>query len=238
MAAISYPVPMDNWETFKPDVEQFTTTWRAHPPGWDNYLLFAMVCNDTVSRHFESMMTGIDRVYRHYDGGGCDIGCHLHAADSCGDNFLIGLSTRVYFHRAGWINHLMQAREQFGPGLYATALSRETGRLHCRTHCFGMDAALLREYPFRINSRTRGYFFESGNDGNPEGSFLNWCQKQGYTCKVVYWDGVHDIVDGMKPDNIFRKGDQSNLLVFDRHTKLWADADVEERMRLTDMTYA
>jgi hypothetical protein len=33
----------------------------------------------------------------------------------------------------------------------------------------------------------------------------------------VTWDGDYDLPEWRKPDNIFRRGDQSNLIVRDRH---------------------
>lgn len=236
IAAISYPVPLDNWETFRSDVDRFAKTWKAHPPGTDDYLLLAMLCRDGLPGEADGLLDGIARTYRRYDGGGCDIGCHLQAADSCGDAFLVCLSTRVYFHREGWLKRLMEAREQNGPGLYGTAVSLEY-MPHVRTHCFGIDASLLREYPHRINSRQRGYFFESGVD-NEDGSFFNWCRAaKSYPVTIVYWDRICDFEHALMADNRFRYGDQSNLLVFDRHTKLWQDAPPEERERLTKLTY-
>jgi hypothetical protein len=39
-----------------------------------------------------------------------------------------------------------------------------------------------------------------------------------------------------KPENIFRRGDQSNLLVWDRHTEIFAKASEEERAKLAKLS--
>jgi len=239
--SVSYPIPTDNWETFEPDVIRFARSLHQFAPGREADVTFRS-CVDKGG-YYNSMrqgfllglFDGFKIITERYDGGGCDIGAHLHIADMAGDDFLICLSTRVYAYRAGWIEALAHAREELGPGLYGTAISFENNP-HIRTHCFGIDARMLREYPHRVNNRERGYFFESGV-GNPEGSFYNWCCGHFIPCRIVHWDGVYEFEPAAQVHNRFRHGDQSNLLVFDRHTKLWEDSEPEERNRLTDLTY-
>jgi hypothetical protein len=48
----------------------------------------------------------------------------------------------------------------------------------------------------------------------------------------VYWNSIVDLNDCRSYSNVFRKGDQSNLLVFDRRTDEYQQANPAEKKRL------
>jgi hypothetical protein len=167
-----------------------------------------------------------------YFGDGFDIGAHQHAANSIPPeyDFAVFCSTQVHFHREGWLKRMVEAREQFGPGLYGAMASREN-HPHLRTCFFGCDPADFRAYPWVINSKALSLEFESGKTG-----FWTWIRANGRKEVLVAWDGFYDErKDWRKPDNIFRRGDQSNCLVWDRHTELYAKATPEEKAMLEQL---
>lgn len=69
--------------------------------------------------------------------------------------------------------------------------------------------------------------FESG-----AWNFSKWYEDMGYQVWMVTWDGMYARADWRTPENVFRKGDQSNLLVSDRHTALYAEADANTKAYL------
>lgn len=232
---IVYPVPFDNWEEFRPHVARFTNTLKRHPAGRD-YTLWAVANwgepTDSVREMFYGLKTFWLGIYEDvFDGGSWQRVASMVSPN----DFLVCCTSRVYFHRAGWLNHLMTGRNQGQPGIYSTSASREICPHPC-LRCFGVDALLLREYPNPINTRQQGLAFETGK-GSSEGSFSDIVERDGYSVRVVYWSGIYDRENWFSPDNIFRKGDQSNLLVFDRHTEQYDHADESRKKVLNELTY-
>jgi hypothetical protein len=233
--AIIYPVPLDNWETFKPDVERFCSTWKEFEPGCECDLFFQVPSSNFPPDSFMRLIDSSRTYWVPYEGNGADIGAHQHFAHAIRDRVMVCLSARVHFHRAGWLKRLVDVWDEFGPGLYGTAATREPGKLCLRTHCYMIRSDDFQAYPHVINTRSRGHFFEWG-DGNPDGSFTSWYRNRGGHTRVVYWDSTSDM-EWLAQDNIFRRGDQSNLLVWDRHTKLWADSSPHHQRVLSTMCF-
>lgn len=237
MNAVVYPLPLDNWHTFRPNVKQFCDSWRAHPPGTE-VTLFAMCCRSDPDSEVREIFRELPVVFSRYDGSGFDIGAHQHCAFEIGEAFALNVSTRTFFHREGWYAQLNKARDYFGPGLYGVAVSRETSVLHFRTYCYGMEAGYFRRYPHLINSRNMTFAFEHGAFNHPEGSLLNWAQKQGdMATACVYWDGGWRKDEWFSRPEIFRTGQQSNLLAFDRHTEIWRGMSSAEQKHWHDRAF-
>ncbi len=240
MINVVYPVPNETaevWDIFKPFVERFVTTWKKHGPGVDCSLvpvLFGPDDTNTVYDLFEGLP--IDQ-FEYYQGSGCDIGAAQWIASlSEPDDFVVALTTRVYFHSPRWLDKMMWARRLLGPGLYGTSASMEGGKLHCCTRCYGMEAKLWNAYPHLIDTRDLGTSFEVGRD-NPVGPLSDWVEDFGFPACIVYRCGAFRKPLWLTPANIFRKGDQSNLLVWDKHTDAYRDADKDEQSRLRSMAY-
>jgi hypothetical protein len=49
---------------------------------------------------------------------------------------------------------------------------------------------------------------------------------------MVTWDGVYPKSDWRSPVNIFRRGDQTNLIAWDKHSKAYAQATPGQRKEL------
>lgn len=226
--ALCYPYIVNKADKYRPDLKRFCKTLEELHPGHD-YNLMLELCGGV---HYES---GDEYVFGdmmgwggvEYFGGGWDIGTHQHMANSMPYeyDFMICCCAHTFFHREGWLARMASAREQFGPGLYGAMCSYENNP-HVRTCFFGFDPGILRDYPLVINSREKSMEFESGK--LPVG-FTPWVESRGLPVKMVAWDGVYDRADWRKPANIFRRGDQSNCLVWDRHTVLYQNATPEAK---------
>jgi len=206
---------------FRLNIEHFCETWRCYPPG-NHCILRAMCCKFDPDAEVREIFRGLPVEFARYDGAGYDIGAHQHCAFEIGDAFQLSVSTRTFFHREGWLAQLLKARDYFGPGLFGVAVSRETGILHFRTYCYGMEASDWRDYPHLINSRNMTFAFEHGAFNHPSGSLLNWAMHRPHMAVAcVYWDGGWREREWFDRPEIFRTGNQSNLLAFDRHTEIW-----------------
>lgn len=248
---ISYPLPFDNWATYRPWVEKFTRTFQQFPPGCD-YEVWA-VCNwgeptDEVREWFY----GIKTRFIYYEGNGCDLGGHQKVANDIGvqtsafgrpgDAFIVGMTSRCFFYRAGWLDRLMKVREEKGPGIFFTSASKQGGILHGCTRAFGMDACVWRAYPSTIDSRQRGPFFEVGTS-NPIGNLLEWYTfHKGLGRKsawLVHWDNMFELPGEwaryVECRNRFRDGNQEQMLVHDWHSDQFNEATEEVKKQLNDM---
>jgi hypothetical protein len=253
MTTIVYPVPLDTteiWQEFKPAVERFAKTYSEFPPDSPCELVLVLNTGDTrlIPADLERIFEDLHYQTIIYNGQGCDVGSWQHAAKCLPDCFMVCCTTRTYFHRRGWLARLVEARGLFGPGFYTTSVSREGGKLHGCCRCFGIDSALFREYPHLITSREQGTFYEIGKqmrtgEVNACGAFCDWVgYERGLESMAVYWDGDWDILDNseahcLTSPNIFRRGDQSNMLVWDKHTLAYEEADETEKRRLEAMCF-
>jgi hypothetical protein len=171
---------------------------------------------------------GIATRYAFYLGSGWDIGAFQSMANQIDSDWMICLATPAYFWRNDWLKFFVDAFEKYGDGLYGAMGSFEHAP-HIRTSCFACKPERFREYPHLINSREKARFFES-TDWN----FTRWFWDKGLQVKMVTPEGCYDPQDFRKPDNIFRRGDQSATLIRDRHVDLWNLATPEEKQRLAD----
>jgi hypothetical protein len=237
---VCIPIPMDDesvWALFKPFIQRFADTWRKFPPGVDCDLI-AVVNNADATNELHEIFDGLPVHFTRYDGAGADIGSFQQTARQNPGRFMFCCVSRVYFHRAGWLARIMEAREQFGFGLYGTSASNEGGRFHICTRAYAMDTDLFNAYPHVITSRDQGTFFEIGRD-NPVGPFSEWAEKQGEAA-IVLWDWTlcpyryegdsHKFIT-----NGYRSGNQEQMLAWDKHTDAYRDADDDEKARLSAM---
>ena len=242
-----YPVPLDNsdcWATFKPFVERFIRSLWEHDPGCE-YELVAILCIPADSSaeprvaEAQHLFDGLPVNFCFYHGGGFDIGAFQHYAQTIPQEnvFMVCAVSRVFAWKCGWLARLAQAREMCGPGLYGTSISREGGKLHVCTRLYCTDSDTFKKYPTQITSRDLGTFFEVY-----EGNFHDFHKLIGLPSFIVYWDGVCDVSENdtahcWRADNIYRQGDQSNILIFDKHSQAYADASPDRKRELEDACF-
>jgi len=230
---LAYMIPIDDWAAYGMSARKFADTYRLFPPQIDHHLL-VVCCNGPVTAQVTQLFPGAPVTFAIYRGGGWDCGAAQETAQTVDCDFLVIANARVYFQRPGWLRRLAEARTEFGEGLYGASASYETlpfvpGELnpHIRTSFYGYNPKIFREYPHRIDSREKCYKFESG-----EWNFTRWFQQRGAPCRMVTWDGCYEPQDFRKPPNVFRKGDQSNLIIRDGQTDMYEHAGTQRRVEL------
>lgn len=231
---ICYPVPIETpevWATFKPFVQRFADSFRTFPPGVKARLRLVL-CGKDDDRAAEAygIFDGIDFEALAYLGAGADLGAQQTCALCCTpfDTFQVNLTTRCYAHRAGWLLPLVGSRLRNGPGLYGMSWSREGGKFHICTRGHAYDVGDFLLYPHEIKSRDQGVFFELG-----EGSITRWFHALRGVTWVVQFDGeigfsAWDTDTGLLRDG-FREGNQSNMLLWDKHSDAFRLAGGAER---------
>ena len=225
--AMIYPYVVPKAEAYRPDWQRFIDTYKKFPAGIEHDLIIATCNGPTIEDQDLTYSDGVD-FYESgpYHGEGCDIGCHQFHANALDPSYdwMVCCSSQVHFHRAGWLKRMVEARELFGPGMYGAMGSFEQMRAHIRTCFYAVEPVLFRGYPEVVNSRVKSLQFESQPN-----NFLGWLQGQGLNGYMVAWDCICRPEDFRKPANVFRRGDQSNCLVWDRHTAIYASDTPEQR---------
>lgn len=225
--AVIYPYPCDQIGLFEKDVARFFSSLEAYDPGADFQLV--AVCSHyrrelelECAEHFEPYGVQCEQVLT-YTGAGCDIGTHQFAANCLDHEMIVCCSTRVHFWQNGWLARIQEAWSKHGPGLYGAMASMERAP-HIRTCFYACSPKDLREFPHVINSRDKTFRFETG-----DWNFTHWMMSMNRPTMMVTWDQELKLPDWRKPANIFRRGDQSACLVFDRHTEIYKNETPERQ---------
>jgi len=237
------PIPMESeetWATFKPFIQRFCETWRKYPPGIRCFL-YAVTQGAKANEELYDLFTGLPVGFERYDEG-MDLGAQQHIAGMSNDAFQVNMTSRCYFHRPGWLARMVRFRLANGPGLYGVSCSKEGGKLHVCTRAHAYDVDEFKLYPHNITSRDQGVFCELG-----DGSLTDWYWSIGKTPQIVTWADnspyfvcspeIHpsQTISSECFGNGFRHGDQSDVLVWDRHTDIYSSADDQEKERLRRM---
>ena len=230
---IILPVPFDAWSHFTVKIEtewwhtieRFASSFRSYPPGSD-YELWAVGCWGKPTDEIRAWFYGIKTKWYEYYGP-CDcISVHQWAASQIEEALLVCMTSRCYFHRSGWLERFVSATEKRGFGLYGASASFELSP-HICNRAYALDAGLLRQYPVEIKGRSDAPKFETG----PQ-SITAFVSSLNLPCLQVTWDGIQGPQEWREPENIFRKGNQEQCLVWDRHTDIYRDAEPEEKLKL------
>ncbi len=173
--------------------------------------------------------TDFDAISTHYlrfDGLGGDCATYQHVVRILDYDLVLCLNTLAYPWRHGWLDPFVDAMEVHGKGVYGATASYET-HPHLRTPAIAFHPDVIREYPFSTTNRSDSCRFEaSGN------SISAWAERSGYPVILVAACGRYFRGDWRKGENIFRRGDQSNCLIRDRHTDIYDCAGQSEREKL------
>lgn len=197
------------------NTKKFLATYKAFKPEVPHELI---VLNNHAPNQ-DGMFDEIATRYMQYDGHGWDCGAWQHLGKTVDTDFLLCLNSTCYFWKAGWLERIVEAVQKHGDGLYGTCASYQINP-HIRTPVYGFQPKVMRGYPNVVNDREHTYKFEFGN-----WSFTDHVRSMGLPTIMVTWDGSYDLPDWRKPPNIFRRGDQSNLLIFDKHCDCYTASD-------------
>ena len=198
---------------------RFVSTHNAFDGGYHHQVV--AVCNGgPPSPQLSQLLGGIDGIAFPRSNEGWDIGGYIEAARGpCAEaDIIVCLGQSVHFHRHGWLERIVRAWEQFGPGMYGF-LSSFLVRPHLQTTAFATSPQFLQDYPVKVVTKADRYEFEHGRF-----SFMNRLEVRRKPVKLVTFDGVYSKPMWRSPNNILWKGDQSNCLVWCNHTEDYAKA--------------
>lgn len=227
---VLYLCPLDDQAEFAPKARRWFESYQRFKPAEAHQVMICFTNGEPTPKDLDPFNNVLIKTY---SGGGRDIGAYLSVAKVADCDLMVFMNARSHFWRHGWLGRFITAYKTFGPkGLYGSSASFEVCPLnhkvfpnpHIRTTAFATDPKILRRYPFEVNSLDDGFRFESG-----QWNFTDWYESRGYPVKMVAWDGIYDKADWRKPTGIFRRGNQENVLIRDRHTDIYSAADKAAR---------
>jgi len=213
--------------------EQYQNTIKR----WlDSYVKFQtsvpheVVVVDRYQDNPDGMFDSIGARHIRYDGLGWDVGTWQHLGNTEETDLLVCFNSRSYITGHHWLERFTDSVDQNGVGLFGPMASYEISP-HIRTPCMVFQPNVIRGYPLIVDNREKTYQFESmGTPSFP--NFTIWCRQNGFKTMMVTWDGCYDLPNWRKPDNIFRRGTQSNCIVKDGHADLYDNSEASYRSML------
>jgi hypothetical protein len=204
---------------------KFTESYARFPPGYKHNTI--IVCNgSSPTNEVKSLFLKFPNVRYHvHDNSGWDIGAFLASSKLCSSEIAVCLGTVSYISSGNWMERVVDSWSKYGPGMYGSSASFEVTP-HLNTHGFWCSPKWLRTYPFRVTSKEDRYNFEHGKNHRPGGNdqMILWkrIRREGIPVLLVTTDSELEWWDWRKPDNIFRRGDQSNMIFKWRMADVWS----------------
>lgn len=167
----------------------------------------------------------------HYTGNGWDIGAYQDAAQYLTDyDVVMCLNSQAFPVKENWLLSFYREFSRYGTGVFGACSSFQIYP-HIRTASIVTTPELLNSYPLRVRSRQEGCIFEHSSH-----NFSLWALGLGIPVGTVSTHGFTSLQDSRCLPNVFRKGDQSALLVEDRHTLHFKALSASEKGHYTHMT--
>lgn len=223
---LTYICPVVNWPQYEPAVRRFLDSHTRFPAEFPHEM--HVVCNGgKLNAAIENLFAGQNPVFHHHDNTGWDIGAFDKIASEAACDQMVFFGANTHFRRAGWLRRMQEGWEKLGPGLYGTSASYDYSP-HIRTNGFLCAPKLVRDAWARNAPRSNArHWFEVGRD-----SLANTAAKQDLPDVLVTWDGFFPRPEWRRPPNIYRRGDQSNCLVYDRHHEIFESCTPAQKVRL------
>ena len=181
---------------------------------------------EPLDGNFVDLLADHGPQYFHYNGTGRDIGAFRAYASRTSADYLMLLGSACYFWCEDVIDRTFDCLVTNEDSVIAPMASYEV-RPHLRTCCFATKASILRSYPYPTNSISEVYDFEHG----PR-SLTNWAINVGLTPLMYTLGDEFRLEEWRDPPNVFRRGDQTNCVIWDRHVDIYRSASEETKVEL------
>lgn len=175
---------------------RFAMSYVAHPTSVDHDLYVVVNGGRESAQNKEKFFSPLVPNFIYHNNNGKDIGAYMVVAHNIPCDFLVCVGSPVRPHLDGWLDYIVRAVEDNGPGIYG-AWGSKTPQIHLRTTFFCIQPTLLNDYPIEITDCNR-YEFEHGR-----GSITKWCMSEGFSAMQVTKRGVFppDQFHAVKPED-------------------------------------
>lgn len=222
---ICYVCPIVKWDVYEPIVRRFLAAYKAFPPG-SNHEFHVIFNGGSPTAQMLDLFSVMNPICHEHDNTGWDIGAFSTMSKvDCDEMLFLGSNTN--FRRAGWLQRILEVRQKFGTGLFGTSASydiyphiRTNGYL-CRPELVGLA---WKKNQSRSNPR---HGFELGKS-----SLTDTTLAQNLPVLLVTWDGYYPKPEWRIAPEIYRRGNQSNCLIYDRHHEIYEASSPERKIQL------
>lgn len=201
--ALVYVFPMVDLATYARLARRFTDTYMVNPPGPIDHRLYVVANGSEPNKALKATMSPLPVTWLSHNNYGKDIGAFQMAAQTVDCDLMVCLGANVFFGKPGWLDYMVKAYLDYGPGLYG-AWAFHQPLPHIRTTVFWMPPALLNSYPTQVDNGSR-YEFEHGYQ-----SILAHVKNLGYPTMMVSRRGVF-------AEREWHHVERDDCLVFDQH---------------------
>ncbi|HNR70413.1 MAG TPA: hypothetical protein PKJ00_03415 [Verrucomicrobiota bacterium] len=185
--ALVYVYPAVMPQIYRPLAQRFAASYMKFPPGATDHELFMVVNGGMPSnqKHYEHLLAPLPVQVHYHDNSGKDIGAfQMMAAELHNYDLMVCIGSPVQCRKAGWLDRMVMAYEDYGPGLYG-AYGFHQPLPHIRTTVFWLPPALMNAYGTHVTNQYR-YEFEHGTK-----SIFYFTKQKGFVTRVVTWDGCY-----------------------------------------------
>lgn len=216
---------------------KFVGSYSRNPPGYPHDTL--IVCNNgRPTKEEEEVFKPLPNVrFLLHDNTGKDIGGFIAASHQLSErnvDLMVCFGSHGYLWREDWLARMVEAPLMYGPGLYGSSASYEV-LPHLNTVGFWVHPKLLDAYPWKVVTDDDRYNFENRRTRDNR-QFWKMVYRMGYPVLLVTWDGEYEWWDWRKPANIFRRGDQTNMLAWWKQTDVFRDSSPQGKAQFIDDT--
>lgn len=183
---VGYVYPAVEPGTYRPLARRFVDSYMNYPPGGIDHEMVACINggHPNMARNYNAALSPIPFQHFHHNNVGKDIGAFQSLSEHVQCDLLLCLGAPVRCRRAGWLDRIVRAYEDNGPGLYG-AWAFHQPMPHVRTTAFWLPPELLRAYPYQVVNESR-YEFEHGHN-----SICRFAKSIGLESYMVTWDGCY-----------------------------------------------
>jgi hypothetical protein len=215
---------VDHYHT---QAERFVASYREFKPYYPDLKFILIAAGGELPQRAKDLYGDLPTSIVKYDGGGWWEGELQCAAAAHQDlDLMVNFICAIHFRGHGWLDRFLAAREKFGDGLFGAMGSYELNP-HLRSCALACSPQLILGYLHPVNNLAFAHLFEHGG----EESFTGQTIKAGKPAIQVTWDGFYEPDKWRDAPNVFRKGDQSNLLVWDHHADNYMSMDEKRRIQ-------
>ena len=199
-----YVFPNLKLSTYEPLARRFVQSYQEFTPGDHPHTLNVIVNGSQIEEWRKRIFSPLPVDFIEHNNFAKDIGGFMLASIYSPCDLMVCMGAHTHFHRAGWLDRIMDIYYLNGPGLYG-CWGFEQPSPHIRTTFFCIPPTLLSTYPHKIDNEHR-YNFEHG----ARQSILQWSLQNELPVAMISWSRV-----GLYPEFFSVSHDDS--LVLDQH---------------------
>lgn len=202
--ALCYVFPNVQHRIYEPLARRFTAAYVNNAVATDHELFVCVNGGGEITPRQEQLFAPLCPEFIYHTNAGRDIGAYQMAAGYLSCDLLVCIGSPVRPCEPGWLDYMVQAVENNGPGLYGCWAFHEPAP-HIRTTLFWTQPQVLNAYPHPVDN-SRRYEFEFG----PK-SITQFCAQTGLQTLQVTKAGVFNRHD-------WHHVERDESIMLDQHT--------------------